>query len=230
MKTFKGLFIIMFLFLAGCFAPVNLTFDSAKTLEKGQIELQGAYSRYSFETDTLLNQNYGFTLGYGISDKYTMKFRYEFISPTISFESIFDDETFDFLNSIHYLEINSKISLVDDALSLSLPMGVYFYNMNNSLSPESSISTGLGWFSFDPRLYLTFFRKSNIFELTVIPKAHILFGSWGAAAFPGISLGFGLSSDLDRWAIRPELGFDGYLSYGIGMNYYFNFKKQVPAP
>lgn len=214
--------------LGGCFAPVNLTYDSAKTLEKGQFELQGAYSRYSYETDTLLNQNYGFSVGYGISDNYTMKFRYEFISPTISFQSIFEDEEFEGLNSISYFELDNKISFVDGVLSLSLPMGAYFYN-NTDLGSENSISMGLGWFSFDPRLYLTFFRKSDIFELSVIPKIHILLGQFGGAAIPGIGLGLGFSSDLDKWAIRPEIGYDGYLSFGVGLNYNFNFKSKVPV-
>jgi hypothetical protein len=36
---------------------------------------------------------------------------------------------------------------------------------------------------------------------------------------PGISLGFGVSSDLDRWAFRPEVGWDGFLAFGAALNY-----------
>ena len=41
---------------------------------------------------------------------------------------------------------------------------------------------------------------------------------------PGLSLGIGLSNNLDQWAIRPEVGFDGNLNFGVGVNY--NFTKK----
>lgn len=34
---------------------------------------------------------------------------------------------------------------------------------------------------------------------------------------PGIAFGMGISSNLDRWAIRPEIGWDGYASYGVAL-------------
>jgi len=83
----------------------------------------------------------------------------------------------------------------------------------------------MGWLSFDPRIYLTFFRKTDIFELSIVPKLHVLFGSFGGYVTPGISLGIGLSSDLDRWSIRPEIGYDTYLSLGVGASFNFNTGK-----
>jgi hypothetical protein len=35
-----------------------------------------------------------------------------------------------------------------------------------------------------------------------------------------ISLGLGLSTDLDKWVVRPEVGYDGYFSIGIGAGIY----------
>jgi len=41
---------------------------------------------------------------------------------------------------------------------------------------------------------------------------------------PGFSFNIGLSEDLDKWAIRPEIGYDGYFNFGIGAN--VNFGKK----
>ncbi|MFN8241574.1 MAG: hypothetical protein U0X39_12605 [Bacteroidales bacterium] len=224
MKSKLLLFVLLPLFLTGCFAPVNLTYDSAKTLKKGQVEVQGAYSRYSISNDSLksalINQNYGLSLGYGVSDRYTVKFRYEYISPTVTFQKVFGDISDDFnaMNSLSYFEINSKLALSKDKLAISLPLGGYFYNT----SGLSNSTGGLGWFSFDPRLYLTFFNTSKNFDLTISPKAHVLFGSFGGYALLGVSVGAGISSDLSKWAIRPEIGYDRYFSFGVGASIYFD--------
>jgi len=227
MKTKLVLLGLMSILMAGCFAPVNLSYDSAKTLNKGQIEVQGMYSRYDVTNDTLatalINQNYGISVGYGFTDKYTLKARYEYIDPTITFQKIFDEinEEFNEMNSMSYFEINNKLMLIDNTLSISLPLGAYFYN-TKAIDIKNG---GMGWFSFDPRVYVTFFRSTNIFELSVVPKLHVLFGTFGGYVTPGISLGIGLSSDLDRWSIRPEIGYDKFLSFGIGASVNFNTVK-----
>jgi hypothetical protein len=227
MKTKVVLLGLMSILMSGCFAPVNLSYDSAKTLNKGQIEVQGMYSRYDVTNDTLatalINQNYGISVGYGFTDKYTVKARYEYIEPTITFQKIFDeiDEEFNEMNSMSYFEINNKLMLIDNVLSVSLPLGAYFYN-TKAIDIKNG---GMGWLSFDPRVYVTFFRSTDIFELSVVPKLHVLFGTFGGYVTPGISLGIGLSSDLDRWSIRPEIGYDNYLSFGIGASVNFNTVK-----
>jgi hypothetical protein len=222
MKTRIVLLFLISLLLGGCFAPLNLSYDSAKTLDKGQIEIQGAYSKYYAPRDslglTLINNNFGFSLGYGITDKYTLKLRYEFITPSSLFKEIFNDKNYSDVFSMSYFEINNKFQLAKNNLAISLPLGVYKYN-------KSSLGAGFGLFSFDPRLYITLFRPTNVFDLTIIPKAHILFGSGGGGVFPGLSVGMGFSSNLDRWAIRPEIGFDGFISFGVGANINLNTIK-----
>jgi len=79
--------------------------------------------------------------------------------------------------------------------------------------------------TFCPKGLSLLFRKTDIFELTVVPKLHVLFGTFGGYVTPGISLGIGLSSDLDRWSIRPEIGYDTYLSLGVGASFNFNTGK-----
>jgi len=227
MKTKIILLFLISVLLVGCFAPLNLSYDSAKTLDKGQIEVQGAYSRYYAPNDslpsTLINSNYGFSLGYGITKRYTLKFRYEYISPSSIFKDVFDSKDYNNLFSLSYFEINNKLQLAKENLAISLPLGAYFYN-------RSVLKGGLGLImAFDPRLYITFFRSSKVFDLTIVPKAHILFGSGFGGLTPGLSVGMGFSSDLDKWAIRPEIGYDAFLSFGIGANINFNTTKKTDS-
>ena len=230
MKTKFCLLILILILAGGCFAPVNLTYDGAKTLNKGQLEIQGMYSSYNVTNDTLrtelINRNYGGSIGYGITDKYTMKIRYEYIDPTITFQNVFGEISEDFLgmNSMSYFEITNKLMFIEDILTLSLPVGAYFYN-SKALDVANG---GMGWFTLDPRLYISFFRKTNVFELSLVPKLHILVGTFGGYVTPGISLGMGLSSNLDKWSIRPEIGYDSYLSFGVGASFIFNTGKPVP--
>jgi hypothetical protein len=231
MKTKASLLVLISILMGGCFAPVNLTYDSAKTLNKGQIEIQGMYSSYNVTNDTLktalINRNYGGSIGYGITDKYTMKIRYEYIDPTITFQKIFGDISEDFtgMNSMSYFEVTNKLMFIKNNLTLSLPVGAYFYN-SKVIDVKNG---GMGWFTFDPRLYVTFFRQTNIFDLSLVPKLHVLVGTFGAVVIPGISLGMGLSSNLDKWSIRPEIGYDKYLSWGVGASINFNTIKPAAS-
>ncbi|MCB9285406.1 MAG: hypothetical protein H6563_15175 [Lewinellaceae bacterium] len=79
-------------------------------------------------------------------------------------------------------------------------------------------------FVFDPRLIYTY-KANNYFSLSVIPKVHLFFGEGDAFLMPGITLGFGLSSNLDKWALRPEVGYDGFLYGGLGFCYFVNNVK-----
>lgn len=195
----------------GCVAPINSTFESAKLMDKGGIEVQGSYSRYYGSSldddDNNTNNNFGAAVGYGISDKFTAKLRYERINVTSS-ESFFDIEVDEF--SMNYFELSGKYSFVEDRIAASLPIAVYE-------------SEGELLFGIDPRVFFTF-GKSQTFEFNIVPKIHILFGD-EIETTPGINFGFGISKNLKEWAIRPEIGFDGYTTIGLGLNYYFQPKK-----
>ena len=71
----------------------------------------------------------------------------------------------------------------------------------------------------DPRVYFTLFSSSGTFELNLVPKVHLLLLE-GIGVTPGINVGLGFSSNLNKWAIRPEMGYDGYFSFGIGVSVY----------
>ena len=54
---------------------------------------------------------------------------------------------------------------------------------------------------------------------------HVFIGD-GVGILPAINLGLGLSSNLDKWAIRPEIGYDRYFTFGVGVNYNIKPKKR----
>lgn len=197
----KVSFALLALFVfSSCMVPVNLNFESAKMLEKGDFELQGNGSSYSLPSEQMeIDQlNIGLKYGMGITDKYNLKLRVEGLFP------IWEGET---TEGFIFIEIDNKLKLGKMA-AVSLPLGVY-----TSFSGGASLQ-------FDPRFYLTFIQTDN-FDLTFIPKCHI-FGLRKDALFPGISIGAGFSSDFNKWAIRPEVGYDRLsLSGGISFTYFF---------
>lgn len=205
---------VLLVLLYGCFAPVNSVYDTARLLDKKESRIGINYSRYygsdfdltdeNDESFKNLNNNYGFSFGYGISDNFNLSFRYEYLK--IKYEIEIFDMSFD--NFLNYFEIGCKIKLLKEKLALGLPVGLYNY--------EGGLTA-----SIDPRIFFTV-GISDKFDFTVIPKVHVLIGD-DIGLYPGLSLGMGLSSNMDRWAIRPEIGYDGYFNFGVGT--YFNFGK-----
>jgi hypothetical protein len=189
------------LLLGSCSAPMNLNFDSARMMDKGDVEIQGSYSRYHYKGQ-FLNENVGAKLSVAPNDWYNLKIRGEAM--------IVDQEGVD----TYYFELDNKFSFRDpmlrDFIAFSLPFCLYHSWWGNN-------------FGLDPRLYFTF-SNSDKFEFTMIPKCHIIFGS-SIGVLPGISVGMGFSKDLNRWAIRPEIGYDSYLSYGVGFSYFLKKPK-----
>jgi len=228
MKT-KLIFIaLLALLLSGCVVvPVNLSYESARMLDKGQIQLQGSYARYNAVKDTSANlcNNFGFAAGYGVTEKYSIGIRYEHLDMSPAFGDIFDNEDledFSKITKMNYIEVNNRIRIKEDFIAIGIPAGLYLVN---DVTETAEDFNSWGYFFIDPRIYFTFFAKTDVFELSIVPKAHIIAGFLGAQFIPGISLGIGLSSDLDRWAIRPEIGYDKYLSFGVGVNFNINTVK-----
>jgi hypothetical protein len=147
------------------------------------------------------NMNVGGKLGYGITDKHTIKFRYEHLTSP------------DILGGFDLFGTSTR----------RIAMEVDFYELENKFRLKNGHAIGItaayysfGVYSFDPRYYMTFSNDRNTMEISVIPKVHVLVKK-KTSYMPGVSLGFGFSNDLDRWAFRPEIGWDGYLSAGAAL-------------
>jgi len=222
MKNITILLLAIIVTLFSCHAPVNLMHDSAKMLEKDELKLTGNYGNYlTLAGKTKLTENYGLSIDYGISDKYNMGVHYERINSSIFTleEEIEIEELTDLWDTtvpldLNYIRINNKFSLKKDKIAVGLPAEVYF-NTDGFLT------------GFSPHLIFTL-GNNRFVESNISPKVNMFFTTGEnqiyGAVLPGISIGLGLSSNLDKWAIRPEIGYQAgilgaNISWGIGISF-----------
>ena len=195
----------LFFFCTSCVAPVNLVHDNASMLDVGKWKVAASAAQYySGGGDSKLNTNFGIMAFYGVAERTTLHGRFERLTNTGGFLDLSDGWSAG--AGINYAEIGAKFGLIEDRLALDLAMSSYS-------------NTGDHVLVLDPRLIFTTRFNQNV-ELSAIGKAHIFMSQLGAFPVPAVSLGLGLSTDLDRWAIRPEVGVDGYLSWGIGVEFH----------
>ncbi len=217
MKTSTFISIIMLVFLCSCTAPINLVYDSARTIDKGNVEFRGSYSIYRSPFGDLFNlaepgkplgnKNFGFEAGYGITDRYTLKVRYENLS-LINFNKDYFLDLED-LSNMNYYGIENKYKFRRANVAIGLPLGYYKFRAEDA--------TTKGYFNADPMIYITLIGSPNKYELSIIPKIHVYIID-SPNVSPALSIGLGISNDLEKWALRPEVGFDGYFSFGLGFN------------
>ncbi len=186
------------LFLTRCVVP----YESARMLPKGNAEVKAAFThvRESFEGENeKVNNGFGLGVGYGVSDRVNLKFRYERISL---------DEDF----GLNYIAFGPKFAIKPDRIAALLPIGVYF-------------DEGESTWGVHPTMLFGLTRPSPKFELTLGLRGDIFFEDESELLL-ATNLGFGFSEDLDRWAIRPDIGLvvnpgeSGVIfTFGIGAQY-----------
>lgn len=215
MKTLYtfGVFLLGAHLFSGCVAPSNLEYDSARMLSTKEVDVTASYSTYLLyaytdSTNYPLQENAAVRLSYGVNERYNFSLRYERASTNLSFNT--DLISFDGAFGYNYFEVNNKLSIKQDKIALSLPIGAYQFIGNESASDLVYV--------FDPRLMFTIPLKEEKFNLTITPKAHFFIGDV-FAGWPGLTIGSEMSGDLSRWAIQPSIGFDGFFSAGIGFRY-----------
>jgi len=202
---------IVSMVFGSCVTPINMTQDRAKTIGKNRLEVAGSYTKYSDEENNQVgNNNYGGRIGYGLSQDVDLKVRYERLVSTNENGG-----------AGNYLSLLPKINLYQQKISLLVPVCSYFgdYIFDDdsrySIAPEI-----IGTYSFGTNADISGMIKGDYFFPTE-GKSHEFY--WG------FKVGFGVSSDLDKWAIRPEVGYmlnpngPGQIwSYGVGLVYCFD--------
>lgn len=213
-KTFAG-FCLVCITLFSCVAPVNLNYDSARMLDAKEVEVTGATGSYvvyfTDSTASSIQSNVGGSIRCGITPKYNIGITYENARGAYSFESRLIN-----LNGVigyDFFELNNKFALLKERIALSLPVGLYAFQAEEVLNKQI--------YFFNPRLHFNLPLKENKANLNINPKLQMLVAD-GFVAWPGLSIGGEFSSNLQRWAIRPEVGFDGFFSAGIGLCIRFN--------
>ena len=176
-------------------------------LEEGEVQVMGGFARYSEGAPgpaNTTNDNYTLRITAGISPRTNLKIGYTRMAASTS--NLFEYSTGE---DVNYFEIDPKISLKADRIAFSPAVGLYI--QDGGVAPVLS-----------PKFYFTI-PASDHFEVTFAPKADI-YGLGGFAI--GVTCGLGISSDLDKWAVRPEIGYmtGGFLNLGIGLTYNFSIK------
>ena len=184
--------------------PVNL--EGAPALQPGQIEtslyFSGSYMSGSGKTNTI-GYIPGVRIGFGIARIFDLKLSY-----SRGFYTLLSSKWED--TRQNNLMISPKLSFVHGILAIKVPVTVILYKISgNQIHADYLLS---------PRFIITAHYK-QFFEFSFSPFCDILFQTKINAAeyyqtaqtwyFLGANLGFGFSSNMKRWSIRPE----AYFSY-----------------
>ncbi len=180
-------------FLAGCVAPFS-DLQSAKLVGKGNFEVTPGYSSISGSDEgesQKLQENYGAQIGYGLTKFMDLRLRYEYVRTTG------DPEANTKTNIIGF---GPKFRLVKNWLAFYVPVGFAF---GGDLETGASSDT---W-QIHPTLLATV-SFGKFLELNPSAKVMIPFSNGDRAdTLYAFNLGAAISADVNKWAIRPEVGF-----------------------
>jgi hypothetical protein len=192
------------LILGGCFLPPAGNVQDARTVGKGNVRVTGFWSGLvdAGEDGEKLADEFGVLLGLGGSDRSEIQLRIERIDLT--------DED----DGYQFASLGPKFGLIEDQVALLVPLGWY---MGEDVETSET-------FQIQPGLLETVSVNRN-FEVNAAQRFIIPFNS-GLFTWLNLGFGVGLSTDLDRWAILPEVSYsicldeaevDPVFSYGVAV-------------
>jgi hypothetical protein len=192
-------------FFTSCIAPFS-DIQSAKLLGKGNVEVTPSYSSVSVssegETEHVQN-HFGVQAGYGLLKFMDLRIRYERITGDIDEETSF---------GVNVIGFGPKFRLAKNWLALYVPVGFAFGN---------EVSVSETW-QVHPTLLGTW-ALGKSFELNPSAKVMIPFKKNEIDTLYAFNLGAAISTDVSKWAIRPEIGictnFQGghFMQFSVGL-------------
>lgn len=213
-RVFRFLiFLILSIAVTSCVVPVNLNFETAEIREKGDVAITASVSqqiRGSFaqkDTKWLPKElGFGVRMDVGVGERSNLSLRYENTFLTYDNRQNFIECQWKLALGKRYFDPNKDVKF-----ALGIPMQFYFYD-----DYQACI--------LNPRLFITFSNTSQNYRFTLIPKGYVIYDEAIASYFVHPLLGFGISanwafsSNLEKWAIMPEIGLLGVssLSFGCG--------------
>ena len=184
--------LIIALLIVGC-APITFSnLQSAKMTRKGKFEFTPSFS-------TSINTNsFGLQTSYGLNNKYNFRLRLERIMIDFDeFESdssnFIDMSIFNFKANITHLSFGIKYQLLKNKSAIYIPISL------TKIDNDSEIIKQI-----EPTYIHTFSFK--YLEINPSIKALIPLDSNTKDYLLAYNLGFGISSNLSKWVIRPEVG------------------------
>lgn len=160
-------------------APVFSELQSARMVGKNRFEITNSYSSVSATADEeteMVQDHVGIQAALGISSRVDLRMRYERLSTGYSI-----------------IGFGPKVSIIKDRFAFYLPLG-------RALGEESKDSWQL-----HPTLLFTLPAIPQKLDITLSPKYLIPFCK-ECADLVAVNFGLSFSSDLNKWAIRPEYG------------------------
>ncbi len=180
-----------FAVLAGCVAPFS-DLQSAKLAGKGNFEVTPGYSSISASDEgesQKVQENYGVQIGYGVTKFMDLRLRYEYLRATV------DPET---TANVNIIGFGPKFRLAKNWLALYVPIGFAF---GGDMEAGASSDT---W-QIHPTLLATL-TFGKYLEINPSAKIMIPFSKAEFDTLYAFNLGFAVSTDVNKWAIRPEVG------------------------
>ena len=190
-KTIAGILLAVLIQANGKSQIDISNFEPATSVEAGHFYNSFSYGAYFYSfigTGHFANiANYG--IGYGIVKQLELKISY----------SLIHGEWTDFL---HLVQLTPKFSSKSGVIGIKGILGLYFRNLEGGRD-EKSFET---FYRFSPRILFTPYSGRYV-DLTFSPMADFLFEKGYTMSYFGLNFGFGFSSNMSVWSIRPEIGF-----------------------
>ena len=191
--------------ILGGWMPPAASVQDARTIGKNNVRVTGYWFGLKDTGDggDKIANVYGGLLGIGAGERTEIQFRFD------HFDFVDSDRAYDFVS------VAPKFDLVEDQLALLIPFGLY---ADDGLRGDS--------FQIHPGVLGTL-QAGQFFEVNAAAKLMFPFDQEYLTWF-NLGVGVGLSTDLDRWAILPELSYsiclnesevDPVFSYGIALVY-----------
>lgn len=193
--------------VTGCVAPFS-DLQSAKLVGKGNFEVTPGYSSISASDEgesQKIQENYGAQIAYGVSKCLDLRLRYEYLSFTL------EDET----AHMNIIGFGPKFRLFKNWLAFYVPVGFAF---GGDLEEGDSSQT---W-QVHPTLLATI-SVAKFLEINPSAKVMIPFDKDAFDTLYAFNLGLALSTDVDKWAIRPEVGISTGYEGGTFMQFSLGF-------
>jgi len=193
-------------------APVFSEMQSAKLVGPGDIEVTPSFSSVSFSSEgesEHIQNHYGIQAGLGVNKQMDFRLRYERVS--VDMQDMDSDESF----AVNVLGFGPKFSLVKDMVAAYIPIGFAF---------GEDIEVSETW-QIHPTLLITL-PIGKYIEFN--PSAKVLIPLKGEQeTLVAFNLGTAISANLEKWAIRPEIGFlydpgesGHFMHFSIGFTYF----------
>lgn len=200
---------------SACMIPTFSDMQSAKLAGPGRLEVTPGYSMVGSddpEGGFEFSQNhYAIQVATGLAEGADLRVRYERLQMRGE-----DD-------GANVVAIGPKFAIVPDRLAINLPVGFGFGDGIDAIETLSTHPALIGTATLSPQV-----------ELTGAVKALVPLRNFDREVMVAANIGAGISTDLDRWALRPEIGFlknpgdDGYgMQLSVGLTMYLGGKSDT---